>query len=83
VDDIICGAKDALSLAVLLRGVWTRHTQGNAFGKKESARGRVIKLMAVIALDGFYGAPKLSGDIGEKIRESGKSVGFEAKWESP
>jgi len=67
----------------LLRGVWTRHTQGNAFGKKESARGRVVKLTAVIALDGFYGAPKLSGDIGEKIRESGKSVGFEAKWESP
>jgi hypothetical protein len=66
-----------------LRGVWTRHAQGNAFGKKESVRGRVVKLMAVIALDGFYGTPKLSGDVGEKIRESEKSVRFEAKWESP
>ena len=46
-------------------------------GSKERAGGGVIELTAIIALDAFDGDAKLSGDIGEELSESGKSVRLE------
>jgi hypothetical protein len=64
---IIDGAKDALSFTILWRSVETRHPQKYPFGGEECARGGVIKLTDIVALDGFDGAAKLCGDISEKI----------------
>jgi hypothetical protein len=49
------------------RSVGTRHPQKYPFGGKECARGGVIELAAIVALDVFDGAAKLYGDISEKI----------------
>jgi hypothetical protein len=61
-----CGANDALGFAVLRRSVGIRHPQKYPFGDKECARGGIIELAAIVALDGFDGEAKLCGDISEK-----------------
>jgi hypothetical protein len=63
---IIDGAKDALSFTILRRSVWIGHPQKYPIGGEECARGGVIKLTAIVALDGFDGVAKLCGDISEK-----------------
>jgi hypothetical protein len=63
---IINGAEDALGFTVLRRSVGKRHPQKYPFGGEECARGGVIKLMTIVALDGFDGAAKLCGDISKK-----------------
>jgi hypothetical protein len=62
---IIDGVKDALSFTILRRSIGTRHPQNYPFGREECARGSVIKLTAIVALDNFDGAAKLCGDISE------------------
>jgi hypothetical protein len=64
---IINGAKDALDFTVLWRSVWTRHSQNHPIGGEECARGGVVELTTIVALDDFDGATKLCGDISEKI----------------
>jgi hypothetical protein len=64
---IIDGAKDPLGFTVLRRSVWTRHPQKYPFGGEECASGGIIKLTAIVALDGFDGVTKLCGAISEKI----------------
>jgi hypothetical protein len=64
---IIDGVEDTLGFAILQRSVGTRHPQKYPFGGKECRRGGVIKLTAIVALDGFDGAAKLCGNISEKI----------------
>jgi hypothetical protein len=59
--------KDALDFTIMRRSVGTRHLQKYPFGGEECARGGVIKLMVIVALDSFDGATKLCGDISEKI----------------
>jgi hypothetical protein len=66
---IIDGAKYAFGFTILWRSVGTRHPQKYPFDGKECARGGVIKLMGIVALDCFDGAAKLCGDISEKIRQ--------------
>jgi hypothetical protein len=80
---IIDGVNDAFGFTVLRRSVGTRHPQKDSFGGKECARGGVIELTAIVALDGFDGAAKLCGDISEKMRHGGKSVRFNAQRKSP
>jgi hypothetical protein len=65
---IIDGAKDAFSFTVLRRSVATRHPQNYPFGGEEYARGGVIELTTIVALDYFDGAAKLCGDISKKMR---------------
>jgi hypothetical protein len=64
--------KDALGFTVLRKSVWTRHPQKYPVGGEECAREGVIKLTAIVALDGFDGTAKLCGDISEKIWQSEK-----------
>jgi hypothetical protein len=63
---IIDGANDAFGFTVPRRSVGTRHPQKDPFGGEECARGGVVELTAIVALDGFDGAAKLCGDISEK-----------------
>jgi hypothetical protein len=72
--DIICGAKDALGLAVLRRGVGARHVERDAIGEEESASGGVVKLSAIVTLHGFDGATKLGANIGKEVRKGGESL---------
>jgi hypothetical protein len=65
-DAIVEGAEDAFSTAVLLRRVGTRETEDSAMSSEESANSEVVKLFAVIGLEGMDGSTKLGGDIGEK-----------------
>jgi hypothetical protein len=53
---IIDGAEDVLNFTVLRRRVGTRHPQKYPFGDEECARGGVIKLTTIVALDDFDGA---------------------------
>jgi hypothetical protein len=73
--DIICGAKHALSLSILRRGVGARHAERDAIGEKESARG-VVELSAIVTLHGFDGATKLGANIGKEVRKGGESIRF-------
>jgi hypothetical protein len=54
-----------LSFIILWRGVWTRYPQKYPTDDKECARGGVIKLTIIVALDDFDGTTKLCGDISE------------------
>jgi hypothetical protein len=74
--DIVRGPNHALSLAVLWRGVRTRHTQLNTSGEKEGARGVVIELTPVVTLDGLDGEAELSGHPGKEVEEGGKGLGL-------
>jgi hypothetical protein len=48
---IIDGVEDALDFTILWRSVGTRHPQKYPFGGEEGARGDVIELTAIVALD--------------------------------
>jgi hypothetical protein len=75
---IIDGADDALSFTVLWWSVGIRHPQKNPFGGEECARGSVIELTAIVALDDFDGATKLCENISEKFNKVEKTVRFNA-----
>jgi hypothetical protein len=66
---IVDGAEDVLGFTVLQRSVGTRHPQKYPFGGKQCARGGVIKLTIIVALDGFDGVAKLGRDISKKINK--------------
>jgi hypothetical protein len=66
VHDIVRGPNHALCLAVLWGSIQTRHTQLNTSGEKEGARGGVIELTTIVALDGLNGEAELSGHPGKK-----------------
>jgi hypothetical protein len=61
------GAEDVLGFTIPRRSVWTRHPQKYPIDGEECARGGIIKLTVIVALDGFNGAAKLCGDISKKI----------------
>lgn len=80
---MVDGTEDTLGSTVLGRGVGARHAELNTAGEEEGAGGGVIKLAAIVTLDIANGGGKLSFNIGEKLGQGGKGVGFEAKLESP
>jgi hypothetical protein len=51
--------------------------------EEERAGLRIIKFTAIVALDALDGGAKLRANISEKIRKSGKYLGFEAERKSP
>jgi hypothetical protein len=65
-DAIIEGAEDVFSMAILLRRVGTRETEDSAMSSEKSANNEVVKLFAVIGLEGMDGSTELGGDVGEK-----------------
>jgi hypothetical protein len=65
-DAIVEGAEDAFGTAVLLGHVGTRETEDSAMSSEESANSKVVKLFAIIGLEGMDGSTELGRDIGEK-----------------
>ena len=57
--DVIRRANHPLSLAVLRRGIRTRHTQLNTPREEEGTGGGVIELTHVVTLDGLNGEAEL------------------------
>jgi hypothetical protein len=64
---IVNGVKDALDFTILRGSVLTRHPQNHPVGGKECAKGGVVELTTIVALDGFDGVAKLCGYISKKI----------------
>jgi hypothetical protein len=60
-----------LSLAVLRRGIRTRHTQLNTPREEEGTGGVVIELTPVVTLDGLNDEAELSGHPDKEVEEGG------------
>ena len=71
-----------LGLAVLSGSVGARHTELNAVGEEERARGGVVELVPVVTLNGLNGTTKLSGHPGEEVGKRLESFGFKAQRKS-
>ena len=71
-NDIVGGAENAFSLAILLQGVWARHAHDDTLCKEESAGGGVIELTTIITLNCLNSATKLSENVGEKLERHEK-----------
>jgi hypothetical protein len=61
------GANHAFNMAVLGRSVRARETQLDAMSEKERAGGVVVKLVAVVTLQGTERAVKLGGHPCEEV----------------
>ena len=68
---VVCRANHPLSLAILGRGIRTRHTQLNTPREEERTGGGFVELPPVVALDGLNGEAELSGHA-KKWRRVGK-----------
>ena len=67
-DDIVSGTNDPFGFTVLRRRVGTRHAKEDAMCQEEGARAGVVKLPAVVGLDGLDAGAELGRDIGKKVR---------------
>ena len=76
--DVVRRANHPLSLAVLRRGIRTRHTQLNTPRHEERPGGGVIKLPPVVTLDGLNGEAELSGHPGKEVEEGGEGLRLSA-----
>ena len=76
-------ADHPLSLAVLGRGIRTRHTQLNTPREEERTGGGVVELTPVVTLDGLNGEAELSGHPGKEVEEGGEGLRLGAQSESP
>jgi hypothetical protein len=45
--------------------------------------GRVIELMAIIALNPLGSGAKLCSNVGEKVGQRGKGVSLQVQWKGP
>jgi hypothetical protein len=81
--DIICSPNHALCLAVLWRSIRTRHTELDTAGEEEGARGGVIELTPVVALDDLNGEAELSGHPGKEVKKGGEGVRLSMQREGP
>jgi len=55
----------------------------NAPSEEERAGSGVIKLFAIVAVNGFDASAKLGGGVGEEVGDRAESVRFKAKRKSP
>ena len=62
-DTVIKRAKDALGATILLRRVGTSEAKNGVVRRKKIADGDVVKLLAVVSLQGENGTTELCGDI--------------------
>ena len=81
--DVVRRANHPLSLAVLRRGIRTRHTQLNTPRQEERPGGGVIELPPVVTLDGLNGEAELSGHPDKEVEEGGEGLRLDAQRESP
>jgi hypothetical protein len=71
---IVCGPNHALCLAILWRSIRTRHKELDAVDEEEGARGGVIELTPVVALDGLNSEAELSKHPGKEVNKGGEGV---------
>jgi hypothetical protein len=83
VHDIVCGPNHALCLTVLWRSIRTRHTELDTSGEEEGARGGVIELTPIVALDGLNGEAELSGHPGKEVKKGREGVRLSTLREGP
>jgi hypothetical protein len=83
VHDVVRRANHLLSLAVLRRGIRTRHTKLNTPREEEETRGGVIELTLVVALDGLNGEAELSGHLDKEVEEGGEGLRLGVQRKSP
>ena len=81
--DVVRRANHPLSLAVLRRGIWTRHTQLNTPREEERTGGGVVELTPVVTLDGLNGEAELIGHPDKEVEEGGEDLRLGAQRESP
>jgi hypothetical protein len=67
----------------LWRSIRTRHTELDTAGEEVGARGGVIELTPVVALDGLNGEAKLSGHPGKEVKKGREGVRLSTQRESP
>ena len=80
--DVVRRANHPLSLAVLRRGIRTRHTQLNTPREEERTGGGVVELPPVVTLDGLNGEAELSGHPGKEV-EGGEGLRLGAQRKRP
>ena len=80
--DVVRRANHPLNLAVLRRGIRTRHTQLNTPREEEGTGGGVIELTSVVTLDGLNGEAELSGHPGLNGEEGGEGLRLSAQRKS-
>ena len=81
--DVVRRANHPLTLAVLRRGIRTRHAQLNTPRQEEGPGGGVIELPPVVTLDDLNGEAELSGHPGKEVEEGGEGLRLGAQRESP
>jgi len=82
-NNIIRGTNDTLSLAVLWRSVRARHAQVHTTREEESTRDGVVKLSAIVTLDGLDSEAELSGNPSEEVNKSRKRLRLVTQRKSP
>jgi hypothetical protein len=75
-DDIVNGMNDTFGFIILQGCVWAGHLELCVIRREEDPGGRVIKLMSVVALDGFDLPAEHIRHIGKEIGQSGEYVRF-------
>ena len=82
-EHVVCGADHTLSPTILRRGVGAGESELNAVREEKGARGRVIELPAVVALNRANRTTELGGDPSEEVQEGGEGVRLETQRKSP
>ena len=82
-DTVIKTANDALGVTIRLRRVGEGKAEGGTVRRKKVVNSNIVKLFAVVSLQGKDGTTKLGGDIGVKGGECGEGVGLATKRKSP
>ena len=81
--DVVRRANHPLSLAILRRGIRTRHTQLNTPREEERTGDGVVELPPVVTLDGLNGEAELSGHPGKEVEKGGEGLRLGAQRKSP
>jgi len=74
VHDVVRCVNHPFSLAVLRRGIRTRHAQLNTPREEEGTGGGVIELTPVVALDGLNDEAELNGHPGKEVEKGGEGL---------
>ena len=82
-DTVIKGADDAFGATILLGRVGTSEAEDGVVRRKKVAYGDIVKLFAVVSLQGKDGTTKLGGDIGVKGGECGEGIELATKRKFP
>jgi hypothetical protein len=75
-DDIVDRTNDTFGFTILWGCVWARHPELCAIRQEEDHGRRVVKLVPVVALDGFDLPAELIRHISKEIGQSGECVRF-------